>query len=118
LLQASGKEGTQKEIVEAFGMTQQWVSKYDEEPIQPHKEREIQHCCKSPSSNVWGLEDGKIAKIYPLQPGSALLQTPFPRRRGSGCHNDKPNTPIDTSGLATSGKLPEVIQANNPLRGN
>lgn len=61
--------GTQKEIASHLGMSQQWVSKNDDEPTRPRKsssripQRGIQ-------SNVWGLEEGKIKKGDPDQPDS------------------------------------------------
>ena len=69
-LRESGKEGTQKEIEETLGLSQQWVSKYDETPIQPNKPHEVPQRSTLIDSNVWGLEDGKVAKGDPEQPDS------------------------------------------------
>lgn len=59
LLQEKDMEGTQKQVSEALGLSVQWVSKYDEEPIQPHAPKSIHGVDTFPSSNVWGLEDGE-----------------------------------------------------------
>jgi hypothetical protein len=54
LLQEQKKAGTQKEIAEVFGLSVQWVSKYDDEPIREHKQHEYPQ--RGISSNVWGLD--------------------------------------------------------------
>jgi len=68
LLQENGKQGVQKEIADALGVSQQWVSKYDDEPTQPHKSPNLPR--HGNLSNVWGIEDTKPAKGDPNQPDS------------------------------------------------
>jgi len=70
LLQEKGKSGTQQEIADTLGISRQWVSKYDEEPIQKQDHSKVTQRSTFPDSNVWGLEDGKIAKGDPEQPDS------------------------------------------------
>lgn len=71
-MQEQGKVGTQQEIADALGLSRQWVSKYDDEPIQPHEniQENVNLPRRSIFSNVWGLEDGKVAKGNPDQPDS------------------------------------------------
>jgi len=69
ILQERGLQGTQQEIADAFGLTQQWVSKYDSEPTQKQASKKD----TTPlyvKSNVWGLENDKVVKGDPEQPDS------------------------------------------------
>ena len=76
LLQEKGLEGIQKEIAEAFGLSVQWVSKYDDEPIQKQDHsKDTRHVT---FSNVWGLENGKVAKGDPEQPDSQFYHGSTP----------------------------------------
>lgn len=59
-----------REIAEALGMARTWVTKYDEEPTQPHKQADLSRHDNFIESNVWGLENGKIQKCDPEQPDS------------------------------------------------
>jgi len=70
LLQEKGLKGTQQEIAEALGLSRQWVTKFDDEPIQPHEREKLPQRSNFPTSNIWGLEDGKISKGDPEQPDS------------------------------------------------
>jgi len=55
LLQEQGKKGTQKQIAEALGMSQEWVSKYD--PIEHKESGKIPRCGIFYGYNVWGFKD-------------------------------------------------------------
>lgn len=69
ILQSRELQGTQQEIAEAFGLTQQWVSKYDTEPTQKQSSKKD----TTPlyvKSNVWGLENSKAVKGDKEQPDS------------------------------------------------
>lgn len=63
LLQEEGKKGTQKEIAEALGMTQPWVSKYDVEPIQPNAPQKVLQRNTFFGYNVWGFKDENWRKL-------------------------------------------------------
>jgi len=78
LLEERGKSGTQQDIANALGISQQWVSKYDDEPSQPHKESNLPCRSNFPDSNVWGLEDGKIVKGDTDQPDSQFYHGSTP----------------------------------------
>ncbi|GAI82827.1 unnamed protein product [marine sediment metagenome] len=69
LLRQQGKKGTQKQIAEALGMSQRWVSKYDPQPTQSQK---VEHRATFYSYNVWGFKDESwrelIVKDDPDQP--------------------------------------------------
>lgn len=69
LLKERGVEGTQQEIADALGLSQTWVSKYDDEPVRP-RESESRITQRAIQTNVWGLEDGKAIKGDPAQPDS------------------------------------------------
>lgn len=73
LLRERGQNGTQEEIADCLGLSRQWVDKYDEEPDTYHKTNSNERLPQRSNllnSNVWGLEDGKIAKGDPHQPDS------------------------------------------------
>lgn len=56
LLQKRGFKGTQKEIAAALGLTQAWVSKYDENPIQPNEPHKVQRRYTFSNYNVLGIK--------------------------------------------------------------
>lgn len=60
-LQEKGKKGTQEEIAEVLGMSQNWVSKYDENPTEKHssceKENLSRHDKSEDSTNQQKLEE-------------------------------------------------------------
>lgn len=80
ILQERGQEGTQQEIAKALGASQQWVSKYDPNPVQlgSGRRKETLPRRSKVDSNVWGLEDGKIAKGDPEQPDSQFYHGSTP----------------------------------------
>jgi hypothetical protein len=116
LLQAQNKAGTQKEIAEVFGLSIQWVSKYDDEPIQPNKEHKVPRCGTFPDSNVWGLEDGKVAKGDPKQPDSQFYHGTTPSFVVENLvEMYKPEKVLDTmAGVGTTKyaceKKPEIVK--------
>ena len=75
LLQEKGKDGTQQEIAEILGLSVQWVSKYDDEPIQ--RQDHSKDTRRVTFSNVWGLKSGEIQKGDPDQPDSQFLHSLF-----------------------------------------
>lgn len=48
----------EKEIADVLGLSHDWVSQYDDEPIQPNKEHKVPQRGTFPDSNVWSLENG------------------------------------------------------------
>lgn len=69
LLQERGCKGTQKEIAEALGMSQPWVSKYDPGPIQPNKphKSKVLHCNTIEEPNVYNTSELKFKINYPVR---------------------------------------------------
>lgn len=64
LLQERGFKGTQKEIAKALGLSIQWVSKYDPNPIQHQEHRlgeKVPH--RGTLYSVWGFKDSSWRKL-------------------------------------------------------
>jgi hypothetical protein len=117
LLQEQGKQGTQREIANTLGLSQQWVSKYDDEPDTYHKtERRLPQRSNLPKSNVWGLEDGIILKGDPSQPDSQFHHGSTPAFVIEGLVDMyKPKKVLDSmAGVGTTkyvcDKKPEIVE--------
>jgi hypothetical protein len=79
LLREKGLKGTQEDVAEALGLSRQWVTKYDEEPVQPNKPHEVPRRGTLPvDSNVWGLEEGKVVQGDPKQPDAQFYHGSTP----------------------------------------
>jgi len=70
LLQDRDFKGSQREVAEALGLSQQWVSKYDGNPIQENVK--VPHRSNFFGYNVWGFKDDSwkdlIQRGDPSQP--------------------------------------------------
>jgi len=79
ILQERGLDGTQKQIADALGASQRWVSKYDKNPIQKQEHHEGEKVeRRSTLSNVWGIEGNKPVTGDPEQPDSQFYHGATP----------------------------------------
>lgn len=115
LLQKQGKEGTQREIADLIGMSQQWVSKYDDEPVRPRESNSrIPH--RGIQTNVWGLENGAVIKGDQDQPDTQFHHGVTPSFVIENLvQHYKPKKVLDTmAGIGTTKyaceKYPEIVE--------
>jgi len=108
ILQSRGFKATQKEIALALGLSQQWVSNYDTNPIQPNKPKVLQRGTFH-GYNVWGFKDNswrkQVVEADPAQPDVGFYHGATP---AFVIHNliriYEPKTVLDSmAGIGTTG---------------
>lgn len=111
LLQERGRKGTQEEIGNCLGISRTWVTKYDDEPVQPNKPHEVSRRDTLPNSNIWGLEDGKILEGDPDQPDSQFYHGSTPAFVVENLIDyAKPKKVLDSmAGIGTTGYVCEKV---------